>query len=94
MHRGGCWDGHGGRSGESLALRVGIRRPADTPIPVQLREHSEPRGQLGREERDGLSWRYVPSGEGTRFGALCVRRHVSRGGTRIGSPERRTDGVV
>jgi hypothetical protein len=47
------------------------------PVPVQLGEHGEPRGQLGREERDGLTWRYVPSGEGTRFGALYVVVDVS-----------------
>lgn len=63
-----------------------VRISADIPIPVQLREHGESRGQLGREERDGLAWRYVSSSEGARFGALYVRWIVSRGGTRIRSP--------
>ncbi len=44
----------------------------DAPVPVQLREHGEPRGQLRREERDGLARHDVPAREGTRFGALCV----------------------
>ena len=63
-----------GRPGEPLRSALGkVRTPADIPIPVQLREHGEPRGQLGCEKRDGLAWRYVPSSEGTRFGAFCVR---------------------
>ena len=57
---------------------------ADIPVPVQLGEHSEPRGQLGCEERDGLTWRYVPSGEGTRLGALYVVINASVGHTRMG----------
>jgi hypothetical protein len=44
----------------------------DAPVPVQLREHGEPRGQLRREERDGLARHDVAAREGTRFGALCV----------------------
>jgi hypothetical protein len=68
---GGCWHSDGG---ESPAFGFGekVRTAADIPVPVQLREYSEPSGQLGREERDGLAWRYVPSGKGTRFSALCV----------------------
>jgi hypothetical protein len=31
-----------------------------TPVPVELCEHSEPRCQLWREERDPLTWRDVP----------------------------------
>jgi hypothetical protein len=48
-----------------------------TPVPVKLCEHSEPRCQLWREERDRLAWGDVPPRKRTRPGALfsraCVR---------------------
>jgi hypothetical protein len=44
-----------------------------TPVPVKLCEHSEPRCQLWREERDRLAWRDVPPRKRTRPGALFSR---------------------
>jgi hypothetical protein len=47
---------------------------AHTPVPVKLREHSEPSCQLWREERDPLTWREGPPRKRTRLGALfCVQ---------------------
>ena len=76
-----------------VRTRTRARSYSDIPVPVQLRKHGEARSQLGREERDGLTWGYVPSGEGTRFGALCVVVDTSVGQCMHGA-ERRTDGVV
>ena len=45
-------------------------RKIHTPVPVKLREHSEPSCQLWREERDPLTWRDVPPRKRTRLGAL------------------------